>query len=691
MIGGQKRFQGTDRFQPAAQHKDKYGVYVDAPFGSKAYKSYWAEQDHRCKHGYESEGVRVTGPHYFMLNFTKLTIVKDTKGAVSEKIETWPRFWDLHYDFFHILEQSEKAGKHLTILKPRGTGFSEIMATIGVYNYTMFKKSKNFYFAFNEGFLNKDGVLSKCWDKLNFLNQHTEGGYKHLRQVKDSDMHKRASYKDEDDEEVGYMSEIIGRVVDHPRKARGARTGSRGKVFLEEGGSFPNTREIINVVRPLVEQGGVTTGQIIMWGTGGEQGAGIAGLEHVFTHPDGFNMYAFDNVWDKNAEGQKIGWFFPTYACMDRFMDDDGNCDQEAARKFHEAERAKIRETSPEDEDRYIAEYPNVPGEALMRLTNNEFPVAEAQRQLMRVRSDAGIQGMLKHGWVIRDEKGLKFKIDPNARPLKTWAVDPKVNKDGCITMLESPFKLNGRVPDGMYSIILDPYYKDEAIESKSLGAAYVYKHINDVSESEDDILVAWYVGRPKRLPIFYENLFLLARFYNAKIQSEIAGGGKGVLDHARVHKLLEWCELEPDILAPGEVPKRKKNYFMDMGGDRVKLSLSYLGDWFRKERSYTLLNNDEGFTTVINVNKIYDEGLLEEIVRFNDEGNFDRISALRLLPFMIKERTDHVIKAREEAADDFWNKPLYTDGDNYSQRGFSPEEVYDPSIETEFTTRFAE
>jgi hypothetical protein len=687
-----KRFEGTDRFQPAAQHKDKYGFYTDAPFGSKAYKAYWDEQDHRCLNGYTIDGVRVTGPHYFMLNFTKLTIVKDPTAVRSDKIDTWPRFWDLHYDFFHVLEASEKAGKHLTILKPRGTGFSEIMATIGVYNYTMFEKSKNFYFASSEGFLNKDGVLTKCWDKLNFLNQQTDRGYKHLRQVKDQDLHKRASYKNEDDEEVGQMSEIIGRVVDVPRKARGARTGSRGKVFLEEGGSFPNTREIINVIRPLVEQGGVTTGQIIMWGTGGEQGAGIAGLEHVFTHPSGFNMYAFDNVWDKNAEGQKIGWFFPTYACMDRFMDKDGNCDQEAAKAFHDAERAKIRKTSPEDEDRYIAEYPNVPGEALMRLTANEFPVAEAQRQLMRVRSDAGIQGMLKHGWIIRGSKGLQFSIDPNARPLKTYHLEAGVKTDGCITMLESPFKgADGIVPDGMYSILLDPYYKDEAIDSKSLGAAYVYKHVNDLSPSEDDILVAWYVARPKTLSIFYENLFLLARIYRARIQSEIAGGGKGVLDHARVHKMLEWCELEPDILAPGEIPKRKKNYFMDMGVDRVKLAISYFGDWLRKERSYSLIGNDTEFTSIINVNKIYDEALLEEIIRYDDENNFDRISALRLLPFMIKERTNHIIKAREETADDFWNRPLYADADHDNVRKLHPNEAYDPDMQTEFTASFGE
>ena len=120
------------------------------------------------------------------------------------------------------------------------------------------------------------------------------------------------------------------------------------------------------------------------------------------------------------------------------------------------------------------------------------------------------------------------------------------------------------------------------------------------------------------------------------------------------------------------------------MNGDRPKLAISYVGDWFRKERSYTLSADGSEFTTIINVNKIYDEGLLEEIIRYNDEDNFDRISALRLLPFMIKERTDQVIEAKKEEADDFWNRPLYADSDSHSNRGFSSQEMYDPSIETE-------
>ena len=102
-------------------------------------------------------------------------------------------------------------------------------------------------------------------------------------------------------------------------------------------------------------------------------------------------------------------------------------------------------------------------------------------------------------------------------------------------------------------------------------------------------MIVAWYVARPNTTQEFNRNLFLLARYYNAKIQSEIAGGGKGIIDYARVHKLLHLCELEPDILVNNEKgTKANKAYFINMPKDTVALALTYLADWLKEERSVT-------------------------------------------------------------------------------------------------------
>jgi hypothetical protein len=651
----------TDYFREPAIHYSKHGFYNDAPYGSKDYVQYLEEHRKRSLEGYSVGGARITGYNNWFLNWSPMNIVKDPSNKASKKVFGFPRFWNQHFDFFHHIEKAEQQGKHFPILKPRGTGFSEIFSSMGTRDYTLVKRSKSFYFAANEGFLNKDGIITKCWDKLEFLNQNTNRMFRHLRQVKNQDLHKRASEINDEGDEIGYLSEIIGRVIDHPRKVRGARTGTYGKVYMEEGGSFPRLRESVQATRPLVEQGGVSTGQIILWGTGGEDGAGIEGLDHIFYHPQAYNMYEMDNVWDEDRVGTKSGYFFPCYAAMDRFTDDQGNNDEKAARDYHDKERARIKSVSPKEEDHYRAEYPFSPREALTRMRNNLFPVAELQRQLTRVKTDPGIQGFLKYGWIHHTEEGLRFKIDPKAVPLKEY---PNLEKDttGCITMVESPFKgAMAKVPDDMYSIVLDMYYKDEASDSPSLGAAYVYKHMNDVSQSEGSILVAWYVARPATTQEYIRNLFMLARFYNARIQSEIAGGGKAVIDYARIHKLLHLCELEPDIILNNQSGQKKnKSFFMNVNKDLINLALSYYSDHLKEERSLIEAPNGELIST-LNLHKIYDEGLLEELIKYNDEGNFDRVSALRLLPFMIKERVNVKIEANKQGTT-FWDRPLFTD-----------------------------
>jgi len=657
-------FTNTILFSEAAQYKLKHGVYCKAPYQSKDYDDFWNEQDKRCKYGYSVGGTRITGYHYWFLNFKQLEIVENPHARASKKILSFPRFWQVHYEFFHALEKAEDAGKHFIILKPRGSGFSEIASAMATRDYTLYPGSKSFFFAFDRGYLTKDGVLTKCWDHLEYLNQNTERAYRHLRQVKNQDLHKRASWLDSKGEEKGHKSEIIGRIIDNPRKVRGARTGSKGKVYFEEGGSFPDLESAVTTTRPLVEQGGVATGQIVVWGTGGEDGKGIEGLERIFSDPETYNFYAFKNIWDENMADQSCGYFFPVTHAMDRFMDSNGNYLEDEAWEFQKAERAKIRKSKPQAEDKYIAEYPISPQEALIRARQNIFPVAELQRQLLHVQTDKAIQGFLKHGDLYRDIDGkAKFRINPKARPLVEWPLNDVDDKDGCITILETPYKDQmGIVPDGLYYILLDAYYLDQSEYSDSVGAAYVYKSINNVSPTEDDLFVGWYVGRPKTLDIFYKNLFLLAEYYNATIQSEISGGGKGVYDYAKAKRLLHRLEKEPHLIFTQDNPRKEasRSYFMKMPNDRVPLAHTYLAEWLLQERSIS----EEG--TVLNLHRVYDEGLLRELIKHNDQGNFDRVSAARLTPFMIKEKVEERVMAYERSSNSFWDRDFFADSQHY-------------------------
>ena len=659
------RFTHTEEFSVAANHKKKFGVYSFTSFGTKEYRDFWMEEGRRCLEGYQNPitGVWVTGYHYFFLNYKQLEIVDDPYSPVSTKSINYPRFWAIHWHFFMAIQEAETTGKHLALLKPRGTGFSELFSSMGARDYTLRKKKKTFYFASHKDYLLGEGIVQKVWDNLEYLNQHTERGMKRLRLQKNTDFHKRASEVTRKGDEVWKGGEVFARIIDNPNKARGARGY---KIYYEEGGSFPRVDKAWNICRPLVEQGGVATGTMILWGTGGEQGPGIAGLEDIFRHPKAYNCLEFDNCWEEDMGGKEHGFFFPVEVCMDRFMDKDGNPDFNAGREYHLMERATIRDTKPEKEDAYIAEYCMTPTEALLRLASNHFPIAELQRQKMRVMNDKGIQGFLKYGDIVRTETGrFKFQLDPNGikRALREYPHEQKGSLDGVVTMIESPWTDPlGNTATDMYYILVDPFYKDEAEDKTSLGAVYVYKADNNLSASESDVIVAWYVGRPRTTEKFHKIVFDLARYYGATVQSEIAGGGKGLYDYAKVHKLLHLCELEPSLMfnKSVEVKETSKAYFMNMNGDRPTQALTYLADWLLQERSLTT-GADGKTRTVLNLNKIYDLGLLDELIKFNDDGNFDRISAMRLLPYMIKEKAEVEAAKTTKKSKAFWNRTFHS------------------------------
>ena len=55
----------------------RYGYYCPDPEGSPDWYNYWQEQRRRCKFGYTVGGVRITGDHYFYLNFCPILKVEE--------------------------------------------------------------------------------------------------------------------------------------------------------------------------------------------------------------------------------------------------------------------------------------------------------------------------------------------------------------------------------------------------------------------------------------------------------------------------------------------------------------------------------------------------------------------------------------------------------------------------------------
>ena len=96
------------------------GSYTEYPKGSKPYADFWREQLRRCTEGYTVGKYRITGDHYFFLNFYRMSIVDDTAKAASGDEESFPKFAVEQYKWFHYIEMCEYLKKDIVGLKARG-------------------------------------------------------------------------------------------------------------------------------------------------------------------------------------------------------------------------------------------------------------------------------------------------------------------------------------------------------------------------------------------------------------------------------------------------------------------------------------------------------------------------------------------------------------------------------------------
>lgn len=631
----------TREFQRSALHFNKYGYYCDAPPGTYDHSAYWNEEIRRCLQGYTVGGVSISGYHYSYLNFNPIlrTIVDSyeiTGLRQSAKKElAFPAFWDGDMKYFNHVEDAINAGKHVVVLKARGKGYSYKGAGMCVRNFFLKKKSKNFALASEKEYLIKDGFLNKCWDFMSFMDDNT--AWTKRRQKIDKDMHKRASFIEYNNGvpiEKGYKSEIIGvSLKDDPDKGR----GKRGELlFFEEAGKFPGLLEAWSAARPSVEDGRITVGTLIAFGTGGEEGSDFKGLREMFYSPDAYNILEHENEWDEGARGTKCGYFVPAYQNATGFMDEEGNSFEGQARDFYAGERETIKKSAkdPTQIDRFVAENPFTPREAMLSIGTNNLPVAELQAWQNYLYAHPHLINMGVPGQLVRIPEGIKFLPDENAKPIYQFPHKQDADNTGCIIQYQAPFKDNdsGKVPAHMYIICHDPYAQDKSTGSVSLGAAFVIKRPNNLSQP-DDMIVASYIGRPNTTDEYNENLFKLAQYYNAKIGFENDRGD--VISYAKRIRLMQYLEEEFEIEYNSNMPKSsvKRGYGMHMTPQRKAQGELYLRDWLKLSRGRT--TNGE---YKLNMHLIYDPALLEELIKYNRDGNFDRAMALMVGMYYLKE-----------------------------------------------------
>ena len=646
MVDFNKKVYNVDKFRQAAIHFQKYGTYTTAPRGTTDYIKYWDEETDRCINGYVApDGDAITGYHYFYLNYSPIMLLSEVeytdrygnKRTRRERVLDFPKFWDYDYYYFNAIEEAENQGKHMAVLKCRQRGYSFKGASMLVRNYELIPGSKNFAVASEQKFLIGDGLLTKAWQIMDFIDKNTAWSKQRLTSTR---MERVSGFKITDEfgkqTEQGYLSSITGITLKNdPERLR----GTRGKLVLfEEGGKFPNLETAWRIEQPAVEtDDGVAFGLLIAFGTGGTEGGSFDGLKNLFYNPKAFNVLSFPNIWDDGQEGTECGFFVPSWSNMsDDFMDEDGNSFKERAVEELVKQRNTIREggATQQSIDRFISERPLKPQEAILELGKNIFPRKLLMDQLTRIRTNKKLQNMKHIVDLEWDGNGGVKATEKKSGDITTYHLKRDDKPEGSVVIWEYPIN---DPPFGLYIGGCDPYDHDESF-TNSLGSTFIFKRVK-AGEAWNDVIVAEYSGRPDTAEEYYENVRKLLTFYNARLLFE--NERKGIYPYFTNKHCDYLLADQPDkiiteVFKDSRVQRRK--------GCHMTKQIRAYGEGLILE--WLLEEYEPGHP---NVERVYSEPLIEELIENDGVKNVDRLIALCMVMIYREELYQVKVSAAKE------------------------------------------
>lgn len=633
---GQKylKFINTEEFSEASKYFLKHGYYTDAPEGTSEYIEFWDEQERRCKEGYTVGGVRITGEHYAYLNFGRiLATVQD--GKRQRKIDTFPKFLDMDYYWYHELEQAELNGQGMIVVKARRKGFSYKNAFGMAWKYHWFPFSISILAAYEKTFWANTMEMAK--NMINFLNQHTDWVKGTLIDRQD---HIKAGYVEKDpisgvNIEKGYKSELLAlSFKDSPQKSVG-RTAER--MLFEEAGDWPGLMQAYQRSFPLFKDGNIMIGIPILYGTGGNSKNGTnADFEAMFYNPSAYGLRSYENIYDENAVGE-AGWFVDDAWYREPFVDKAGNALRAKAQEDMDLEREEKKKADPKAYNMMVTQHPHTPKEAFLRNEGSVFPAIELYNVLAKLKSDDRYKKLATPGTLFEEEGRIRFRPDLEKRlfPLDKFPHGPNDPQDGCVVVYQHPPE---DIPHGLYKIGLDPVAFDKS-GGKSLNAAFVYKTYQKFDYGYDEI-VAEYVGRPDNIEIYNRNLELLSEYFgNAEIMFENDRGE--VLSYFKRRGKMHLLADQPDNVISKVI---QNSTVSRIKGCHMNERMKDAGEKFILRWLWTERGTREDGTKIYNMDLLPSPALIEEMILYFRGGNFDRVMGFMQLMFSVEEEFDREI-----------------------------------------------
>ena len=638
--------EDTDYFRPSAIHYQQYGCFTKLKPNANPNSEFgkWIREEvRRCWEGYvrPSDGEWITGDMYFFLNYCPIQLIKKDSNGKSIRTIDFPKFWDGHYYKSHYLNQCRNEGHHAAELASRGKGKSYYAASMLAKRFILGESNdvkrkvqcvataseRKYIQGANQLLDMFQYYIDFCANNTEFPRQRITSSLQNLAWT--------MGYVDsETNTRRGTENSVIGITSkDDESKLR----GSRGVLYLlEEAGSFPRLLNLYQVLRPSVEDGNSVWGLIYLYGTAGDSDSDFSSMQELMYNPNGYNIKAVNNVYDKEGQGRKqFTYFFPGYMNRADCYDEDGNSDVNKALLEILLDRYKVKYNSTDINaiTKRIAEIPITPQEAILKTKDNIFPIAEITKRLNEIDNNPNFYDDTYVGDLVINKGNVEFSPNTLDMPIRDFPTkDNKVK--GAIEIFEMPQEVHGKIPKDRYIVSLDNYENDEA-QSMSLGSMFVL-------DLWTDRIVAEYTGRPMFADDLNEICRKLCLFYNAKVMVE--NNKKNTFSYFSRMNSLHLMADTPEYLKNKQLIKTTGFGNASKGITATlpikNFALGLIRDWLLKPVTITKEEGNEVVEYIVpNLSFIKNRALLKELMLYNPAINVDRIMSLCQLMLYREEK----------------------------------------------------
>lgn len=664
----------TEYFKQSARTWESTGMYNSLRPNRNPNSDYgkWIREERR--RGWEglvdpSTGMWITGDYYWMLNYCPMHLVEKKPNGMSIRVVKHPKFWDGQFLVSHYFNQARVEGHHAIELASRGKGKTTLGAAMLAKRFILGEAEDN-----RQGIqclvtatdrtklIGTNQILSVFIDDIDFSARETQFERARLKSSI-QELAWQMGYKlTGSDVKYGSKNEVTG-IISGVNQDK--LNGSRGVLYLiEEAGIFKNLLDVYSMIRPSVEQGSSVFGEIIAYGTAGNDESDFTSFYEMFSSPEGYNIKSLPNVFDKEGQGRKeASMFYGAYMNYDdSCIDKNGNSDVTKAllNLCNDRYKVKYGSTDINTITKRISQYPITPQEAIIRSTGNMFPVTELTERLNQIDNNPLEYDDVYVGeFIINPQGEVEFKptVDKPIRdfPLK----DNKVK--GALEIYEMPQRDgSGKIPDGRYITAVDPYDSDQS-ETMSLGSFFVL-------DLWTDRIVAEYTGRPQFADDFYEVTRRGTMFYNAKCMYE--NNLRGLFAYYSkcnsVYLLAETPQYLRDRQLIGSTSFGNSAYGIRATPPIIHYGFRLIRDWLMKS-STKIEKNEKGEDVEVTVPNLYnlrDRALIKELMLWNPVKNFDRVMSLVQLMLYREEKMilyQGNIQKGEEKSDGMENDDYFT------------------------------